>query len=638
MKKHYYLFVILIFAFLLYGNTIPNEYALDDLYVTGDNPQITRGVEGIPEIFTSFYTEINDVKFAYRPIVKVSFAIEYELFGKNPHVSHFINVLLYGLGGVLLFLLLSKKMFLRQQKFFSFLIVLLFMAHPVHTEVVASLKNRDELLSFLFSIGSVYLAFIYFDRKNLLFLLLSALSFFIAYLSKPSALVFVALIPLCLYFFRDIKSRKLLLIFLSILVFAVIARYLPKWILTEGNRGYHFIENPLVEGAGLLKALGTGMTSLWFYLKMLVYPYPLLFYYGYDTIPVVGIMNPIAILSLVVHLSLFIFALANLKKKSVLSFAILFYFISISMFSNIVKPAMGIVAERYMFTAILGFSVALVFLLYKLFERKLKPDSILPSYKTVAIFLLILMPFSVLSINRNFNWKDEISLYKHDIKHLENSAKANDLLAGTLFAEVKKQKNISPNVLKVKAEEIIFYYKKAIKVYPEFDNAWNNLGSVYFELLKDYEKANLCFYQAVRLNPSYMKAVFNYAHCSDIMNMPDTAEKYYSIVIKNNSKHKTAWSLLANLYFRQGKLKAAIKTNEMMMEKLPDSDIPYVNIGKYYLTTNDTLLAIPYLEKAILKRPDNYNLSVNLFNYFRMKGLKEKADYYYKLAEKYKRR
>ncbi|MBN2682045.1 MAG: hypothetical protein JXR58_06020, partial [Bacteroidales bacterium] len=395
MKKNYYLFLILIFAFLLYGNTIPNKYALDDLYVTSDNPQIVKGVSGIPEIFTTFYTELNDVKFAYRPIVKVSYAIEYEFFGKNPHASHLINVLLYALGGGLLFLLLSRKMFFRQDNLFSFLVVILFMAHPVHTEVVASLKNRDELLSFIFSISATYLAFVFIDRKKILFLMLAAFLIFIAYLSKPSALVFVALIPLCLYFFRNIRIKELVIVFIAIFVFAIVARYLPKWILDNGNRGYYFIENPLVEGVGLLKTLGTGMTSLWFYFKMLFLPYPLLFYYGYDTIPIVSLFNPIAIFSLLLHLTLLIIAILNLKKKSIISFSILFYFISISMFSNIVKPAMGIVAERYMFTAILGFAIVLVFLSFKFSEKYWKHKFKYLKFKPLIIILFFVVPFSV---------------------------------------------------------------------------------------------------------------------------------------------------------------------------------------------------------------------------------------------------
>ena len=96
-----YFWGILLFTFLLYGNSIKNGYAFDDNYVTvinpekPDNPRIEKGIRGIPEIFASHYIQSKDQSFEYRPLVLTTFAIEYQFFGSNPYVSHFINVLLY---------------------------------------------------------------------------------------------------------------------------------------------------------------------------------------------------------------------------------------------------------------------------------------------------------------------------------------------------------------------------------------------------------------------------------------------------------------------------------------------------------------------------------------------------------------
>src|SRR5580700_11178998 len=96
---------LLIFGlvFLLYGNSIRNNYALDDNYVTvttpekPNNPRIEKGISGIPKLFTTHYIESATQSFEYRPLVLVTFAIEYQFFGSNPHVSHFISVLLYAI-------------------------------------------------------------------------------------------------------------------------------------------------------------------------------------------------------------------------------------------------------------------------------------------------------------------------------------------------------------------------------------------------------------------------------------------------------------------------------------------------------------------------------------------------------------
>jgi 4-amino-4-deoxy-L-arabinose transferase-like glycosyltransferase len=100
---------IFLFAFGLYANTLLNGYALDDhLVTTSAHPQISKGLEAIPEIFATHYVSWNDYNVDYRPLVKAIFAIEYQLFGESPKVGHLINVLLYGLTCVLLFQVLIK--------------------------------------------------------------------------------------------------------------------------------------------------------------------------------------------------------------------------------------------------------------------------------------------------------------------------------------------------------------------------------------------------------------------------------------------------------------------------------------------------------------------------------------------------
>ena len=88
---------------MLYGNTIPNEFSMDDELVTLDHKIVSKGFSGIPEIFTSRYVQNDQQSYEYRPIVQVTFAIEHQFTGGNPHFSHFINIVLYALTGVLLF-------------------------------------------------------------------------------------------------------------------------------------------------------------------------------------------------------------------------------------------------------------------------------------------------------------------------------------------------------------------------------------------------------------------------------------------------------------------------------------------------------------------------------------------------------
>ena len=57
-----YVLFIVAFTFILYGNTIPNKYAIDDPIVT-NNPTIQKGIKAIPEIFTTRYRIKEDYNY-----------------------------------------------------------------------------------------------------------------------------------------------------------------------------------------------------------------------------------------------------------------------------------------------------------------------------------------------------------------------------------------------------------------------------------------------------------------------------------------------------------------------------------------------------------------------------------------------
>jgi len=75
---------------LFYGNILKNDYSLDDSIVTEKDNITSKGFRAIPKLLKSYYLERADnMKFEYRPIVKISFAIEHQFFGVNVIISHF---------------------------------------------------------------------------------------------------------------------------------------------------------------------------------------------------------------------------------------------------------------------------------------------------------------------------------------------------------------------------------------------------------------------------------------------------------------------------------------------------------------------------------------------------------------------
>ncbi len=621
---------IVVLCFVLYGNTIPNRYSMDDEFVAYNNKRIEGGIKEIPGIWASSYAE-GKMTYEYRPVVKTTFAIEYQIFNGNPHVSHFFNILLYAVICLLLFHLL-KKIFRDTNPLFLFVTVIVFLAHPIHTEVVSSLKNRDELLSFLGCLITLHFLIKYVDTSKIKFVVFSFISFLLSYWSKESALVFLAIYPLILYYYSGPQIKKLMIVIVTIFVVVIIARYIPKLYLPKPEREVFLFENPLFFKRGLFLKLGTGMITLLFYLKLFLYPHPLLFYYGYDQIPVVGLGNAVAIISLLIHLGLFAFAIWKIKEKHILSFAILYYLICLSMFANIVKPAMGIVAERYAFSATLGFSMFVAFMIFLLFKKKTNAPLISVSDRTkiLAVLVVLLIPYSAKTITRNTDWKSQISLYRNDIKYLDKSAKANALFAGQLLSIMNKSlfNGQVPPDLKEKVDSIIKYYKRSVEIYPDYYSSINNIGSVYFTVMKDYNKAIPYFLQSIKINPKYTEAYFNLAYSTQMQGNITDAIWYYRKSIALKPDYSRALSNLANLYYdSKGETDSAMAINKRIMKIDSTSDLPYVNIANYYLKSKDTVNAVAYMEKAVKKFPLNYKLCQNLAKYFANKDVAKSERY-----------
>ena len=635
--------VLFIFAFILYGNTMKNGYSLDDLYVTYNNPVVNKGIKAIPQILSTRYINLNaeaggTMNFGYRPLTKVMFAVEHQLFGEDPATSHLINILLYAFTLLILFSIL-RRLLPDYSIWFPFLITMLWAAHPVHTEVVASLKNREELISFLFALLAMQSFITFAVRNSWLSLLVGALLFLLSIFSKSSTLPLLAAIPLTLYFFTQADFKKIAITTLTILMVLVAAVLFVKFFLPQGNRPMLFSENPLAFEKSFFLHISTGMYALLMYLKLLVYPHPLLFYYGYNTIPVVGVLNIWVILSLALHTGLFVYAVLKLRQKHLLSYAIFFYLIVISMYSNIVKPPAGILAERFLYIASLGFSIAVIYLIFRLL--KIQTDKTLGSgqvMKAILVLMVILIPFTARTVVRNRDWNSQISLFSHDIAYLNNSAKANFIYATTLKTElIEKLKNEgNQGFSEQQVDKIIGLLEQTVKVYPGYFEAWNSLGEMYTMMKNDNEKALEYFNRAVKEKPGYAAGWYNLGYIYfQKGDFADALTNFRKSSHLDTADLKTL-SNLAACYHKTGQIDSAVITNSQIIKQKPEVILPYINNAAYYLSVKDSANAITWLEKAAVVKPDNIKVTGVLSRYFARKGDKEKANHYHQLYEKAK--
>ena len=459
----------------------------------------------------------------------------------------------------------------------------------------------------------------YIDNRKLHYLLLAFAVFVTGYLSKSSILPFILLLPLVLYFFTEVSGKTTIALFVLMLAAVIVSQYGPKLYLANTLRTNLIIENPLYGEKNMWLRLGTGLVSLLFYIRILLYPHPLLYYYGFNMFPVVNLANLTAIFSLLVHGGLLFIAIRQMGKRTIISFAIFWYLIAIAMYSNALFPVAGIVGERFVFAASLGFSILMIYGIFRLFKTDPKNLTIEMDtrLKILTLVMLILVPYSILTVTRNRDWRNLFDLYRADIKHLDNSAKANIDYAGFLMNSVYQDENFLRNgtVNQFKYEIIKDHFRKALNIYPENYKTTNDLGTVYLFIGKQYDSAVYYLQKAIGMDSTLQPAWVNLGMAYRELKEYDKAISCYEHILRNNPNQIKAVFALANVYNDMGDFDRAVKMNEDMAKKYPHLEMPYVSNW----------------EKAVAIRP-SFELCVQLNSLYLIKHDKQKADYYYDLG------
>ena len=439
---YYAVVTLIIVCFVFYGNTLHLKYAYDDLMAITGNQFTKQGFQGIGDILTSdFFTgffgkDENMVSGGrYRPLSLVTFALEYQFFGENPMISHLINVLLFTVVSILLLILLMKFAKSRGSKhdqgkwYFSapFLICLLFIAHPVHTEVVANIKSRDEILAFMFCLLTLYFSIKFLEKPNVQFALFSGLSFFLALLSKENSVTFLLVQPVTLYFFTRNKTKTNLVTIIPLIISTVVFLLIRQTVVGHSNSPLadDLMNNPFVEMT-LSQKYATILYTLGIYLKLLIFPHPLTSdYYPYH-IPIINPNDWRAIVPLIIYVLMITYIILKIRKKDLVAFCFLYFLITISIVSNIVFPIGAFMSERFLFVPSVGFCIILgTAILW--FANQIIFNSGLKKLIITGLMTMTLTLYAYKTISRNTDWYDSYTLFTTDVKVSGNSAKGNEV-------------------------------------------------------------------------------------------------------------------------------------------------------------------------------------------------------------------
>lgn len=627
---------LFIFTFILYGNTLNHNFVIDDASVFTNHPGVQKGIAGIPQILSDSKVWGYSKGATYRPITLISFAIEKSLFDNNPTPSHFLNVLFYAFSILILYFLLNQwfLFYFKEKKInkwgIPFVISLLFLAHPIHTEVVANIKSRDEIFVLFFGLLSLFALWKYLHKKRLKWIILSLFAFLFCVFSKESGITILGIFPLALFYFSEINIKKNLLQTLPYLGIVLLFLLIRNQIIDTHKIGelshkIAFENNSILAAESFSNQLATTFAILGKYLLLLIFPHPLSWDYSFAQIPIYRWANWQSVISFLVYWGLFVFAIFTLKKKNIFAFGILFFLITFSLSNNLFIKIGATLGERFLFIPSLGFCICLVYLLYKLF--KIKDYNFHTNKITLSILSIILLLFSIKTISRNSDWKNNLSIFKAGVESSSNSFRTHFALAAeyATISETTPDSNTYHKLLKKSIEHL----EKTASINPK--------SSVYFALGEMYDKidssekaleANLKF---LEFNPkdtaSVNKIGVHYYKKEDY----ETASKFFEQQVKIDSTDKEGHFNLGMAYKEIGKQSEAIQSFFKALTIDTTLSMGYYFIGDLFYQQNQFHKAIPFLERYRKDYPKDPKIPPKLMKAYLAIGNLEKSSFYFQL-------
>ena len=500
--------VIILLGAACYSNAVNSDFVWDDEAYIVFNPAV-KTLKNIASYFTDYRTfsfrqdMSND---AFRPLMVLSYAIDYRLFKLDPSYYHLENIIFHICNAILLYFLLYA---IFSNGALSIIAALIFLTHPAQTEAVSWISGRSTVL-FTFFYLVAFLLYVKYGKAPYRkpFFYLSLLFFLFAVLSKEMAATLpFALILYGIYLKKDkwkliIKKTRMYFIILG---GYVLYRYSVLGLMSQQQYwGGSFYRTMLTMTKGIL-----------YYLRVLFLPVKLCA--GY-VIPISrSIFEPFVLFSIsILALIGWGFIVAS-KKNKIAAFSTAFFFVSLLPVLNIF-PVKFIVVERALYLPSIGFCILIGSAISKVFPKKLM----------FILTAVLVCGLAARTYARNYVWKDRFALFSSITQSSPYNFLAKYNLANVYYgrgdyktsaALYQKVVEWQPNYMEAhlglanayhsmgRLEDALAEYKEALGIEPT-PIIYNSMGVLFFDQSK-YEKAVSFYKKALGLKQNYANAYIN---------------------------------------------------------------------------------------------------------------------------------
>jgi Tfp pilus assembly protein PilF len=561
--------LLVIVCVVVYFNSLFNGFVFDDRGTIVENKYIVNLIENLPSFFNSSYFKIAELEESYRPVATFSYHLLYAIFELNPFGYHLGSLILHILNVILVYALMNL---VQNNKTSSLVSALLFACHPVLTEAVNGISFNEDLLATLFFL----LSFIFYIRLNpedkkikISYFLLSLIFYLLGLLSKEMAITLPAVIFLydiiirqtpgadgfVIQVIQSLKHRFFL--YLGYAAVGIFYLCLNFVIIVKPTEGQHFTDSGIGERLLYLPY------QIFNFIRLAILPINLsadyVYSYPKNFFALVNIFSVIVVTAIVIS------SFAIYKKSKVVVFGIWWFLITLSPVYNLIE-IFNPVADRYLYLPLVGFCMVISMVFTDLMNRRLNLAPRKSKIVMLSLIIALLAIYSTMTIARNRDWKDGLSLWSKTLETAPNSATAHGNL-GHAYLEHDL------------VEEAIHEFNAVLRIKPQSYKAHYNLGIAYQKkgLIKEAVQQ---FEKTLNLKSDYASAHFNLGNIYKQMSLLDKAITAYKNLIEIDPEDIEAHNNLGVAYAMQGKLDNAIMEWKNVLNLDPDNHNAADNIRK----------------------------------------------------------
>jgi tetratricopeptide (TPR) repeat protein len=506
--------LLLVICFLIYSNTFEASWHFDDVTIILNNPRINISDLQPETVLQTFFASLDGGlylgKRLYRPVSCFSFALNWYIGQNDVTGYHLVNLAAHIFTAFILYLTIlglfrSPRLSGQHngsENFIALLTAVLWATNPIQSQAVAYIVQRMAVLAAMFYVLSIYL---YLQarirktgRKQFLFFGGCILSFLLALGSKENAATLpLALLLLELIFFQNLSRLAKNKTFLwGAIIFGFFAALCVLFFFYQGKFS-SVMAAYNARSFSLMQRLMTQPGILVFYLSQIFYPLPSRLSIEHDIAVSTSCFSPWTTLPSIIIIVLLIglgFSLA--RKKPILSFAILFFFLNHLIESTIFPLELMFEHRNYLPSLYLFFPVAvgIKWLLNQYKEKKRLLHVMLVSCLTMLIVFLCIGTYL-----RNMTWATEKTLWEDAVQKAPGRARPYQNLAAGYYGKIGDYR---------KAFDL---YEKALElegsqpVYSKIASLGNMARISYKE--GEYQKAMELCKNALDLYPHYRPAL-----------------------------------------------------------------------------------------------------------------------------------